>query len=130
MLEVEKIALDITEEVERVVAAIRIHRPSLAEQADGAAESMGLNIAEALGRFAKDRTHQVTIAYGSARELRMALRIAQRRKYIGEEPELMAMIERELGLLFGLHRKLAAGQFRAGTSAGASAARPWPARGR
>jgi len=105
MLEVERVALEIMDRMEKVVEAIGRHRRSLADQVDRAAESLSLNVAEGLGRIARDRTHQLRIAYASGRELRFALLIAQRRRYIGEEKELMGLIDRELALIYGVHRR-------------------------
>ena len=120
MLEVERVALEIDGRMEAIVEAVKRSRKSLADQMERATESLGLNVAEGLGRTA-GRPYHPNIAYASARELRFALLMAQGRRYIGEEKELMALMERLLGLIYGVQRKL---------TSGGSGARRSPADGR
>jgi len=56
--------------------AIRKHNPSLALQLSRAADSIGLNSSEGAGSDAGNRRARYCSAYGSAREARMALRLA------------------------------------------------------
>lgn len=50
---------------------------SLRQQAQRAAPSIALNLAEALGRLGRDRAHLLSIALGSAREVRAIVDVAR-----------------------------------------------------
>ena len=89
------------------LAAISRQDKSLADQVRRAASSVTLNIAEGERRAGKDQAHLFRIAAGSCAEVRAALDVALGWSYIDEGAigEVLALIDRELGLLWGLtHR--------------------------
>jgi four helix bundle protein len=68
-----------------------------------------LNIAEGARRVGRDRAHHYRIAAGSAAEVAAALEIAATWGYVADSElvELRALVDRELGLLYGLTRRRA-----------------------
>ena len=89
-----------------LVAVIRKQEPSLANQIVRAASSVSANLAEGNRRIGKDRLHLFRIAAGSAAETRAHLRVALAWGWLepGEIQPALALIDRELALLWGLTR--------------------------
>ena len=104
MLIAGEIVLQMIEQVVPLTKAIACHSRSLADQADRAADSAAMNYTEGMRRENRDRANRLRIAIGSADELRMALRIALVRGYIGEADEALQLIDRGIRLLYGLMR--------------------------
>src|SRR6185503_20111873 len=67
-----------------------------------AARSVALNVSEGSQRVGRDRLHAYRLAAGSGAELHTAMRIAIAEGYVGECQDLMAKIDREIRLLWGL----------------------------
>jgi len=67
-----------------------------------------LNIAEGARRAGKDRAHHYRIAAGSAAEVGAALDVAAAWGYLDEArlDEVRRLVDRELGLLWGLTHRL------------------------
>jgi four helix bundle protein len=87
-----------------VVEAIRQHDAELADQVYRAAKSLCLNTAEGGRRGGKDRAYHFRIAAGSTAELRAATRFAIDWGFCPPQPELFALIDRELAMLWKLER--------------------------
>ena len=80
-------ALDCALELVRVLRPVfdRLERVDrkLLDQARRAVQSVALNLAEGRGRAGRDRTQHWRIAFGSAEELEVALRVADAFGYLG-----------------------------------------------
>ena len=76
----------------------------IARQLEDAVTSIPLNIAEATGRFGRDRTYHFRVALGSLREVSAALEVGQALGWITELP-MTAERDRLGGLLWGLQRR-------------------------
>ena len=102
----ENVAVEIIFALKPVVETLERRDRSLADQARRAATSIALNVAEGGRRRGKDRVHLFRIAAGSAAELRVALRVAQAWGYVEASRlvQAQALLDRELGLLWGLTR--------------------------
>ena len=104
MLLAETVAVDLYRSLAHPLTKLRRTDPKLADDARRAARSVVENAAEGGGRFGRDRKHHFAIAYGSGRELRVQLQLAELDGGLGaaelEEPR--RLLERELGLLYGL----------------------------
>jgi four helix bundle protein len=107
MLLAETNALDLYRSLAGPLAKLRTSDPKLAEDARRAVRSIVENTGEGAGRFGRDRPHHFSIAYGSGRELRNQLAIAEIDGGLSaselEQPR--ALLERELRLLWGLTRR-------------------------
>ena len=98
------LALDLVTALTPTLATFRRHNARLARQLDDASTSIALNVAEAMGRFGRDRKHHVRIALGSLREVNAALLVAVAKGWIAEAP-MAAERDRLGGLLYGLQRE-------------------------
>jgi four helix bundle protein len=98
------LALDLVTALIPTLATFQRHNARLAKQLDDASTSIALNIAEATGRFGRDRAHHFRIALGSLREVGAALKVARAKGWIAELP-MEAERDRLGGLLYGLQRK-------------------------
>ncbi|MEZ4360110.1 MAG: four helix bundle protein [Kofleriaceae bacterium] len=80
------------------LAQVRKHSADLGRQLDRAADSVAQNLAEAGGRFGKDRLQHFRIAYGSLREAKCSLELAVAKGWLegGEEAHGVA---NELGAI-------------------------------
>ncbi len=95
-------ALDLIRALRPVVEQLRHHSSNLADQVERAATSVAHNVAEGSRRSGKDRRRFYTMANGSAAEVRAALDVADAWGWpIAAEPA-RALLDRELGLLWGL----------------------------
>ncbi|HET6610817.1 MAG TPA: four helix bundle protein [Kofleriaceae bacterium] len=99
-----EIALEIARSLRGLVAAVRKHDGSLADQLRRAASSVALNIAEGNRRRGRDRLHHFRIAAGSADEVAAALRIAEAWGYLSsrEIAATLALVDRQLAVLYRL----------------------------
>src|SRR5687767_2165041 len=65
-----------------VIAAVRKHDRSLAEQIQEASKSVALTVAEGSKRMGRDRGHHYNVAAGSHFEARTGVRIAEANGYL------------------------------------------------
>jgi four helix bundle protein len=90
--------------VRPVVEAVRCHDADLADQIYRAVKSLVLNAAEGGRRGGKDRGYHFRIAAGSAAELAAGVRFAVDWGFCAAQPELFALVDRELAMLWRLER--------------------------
>jgi four helix bundle protein len=88
-----------------VVAQLRGHSPEAADQVERAASSIVLNLAEGGRRRGRDPRRFFDMAHGSAGEIRGALDLADAWGWQVESGLARALLDRELGLLWGLTRR-------------------------
>jgi len=74
----------------------------LADQLRRAAASVALNLAEGAQRVGRDRIQFYRIAAGSAAEVRAALEVARAWGDLGPTPEVDALLDRVLAMLWRL----------------------------
>jgi four helix bundle protein len=84
MLVAEQIALEVVAEIRPLLAKVRKQDASLFDQARRAASSVVLNIAEGEGSAGGNARLRFGTAFGSARELSAALRLAVAWGYVAE----------------------------------------------
>ena len=96
--------------------------PGLRDQIERAASSIVLNLAEGDRRRGRDPGRFFDMAHGSAGEIRGALDLADAWGWQVESGQARALLDRELGLLWGLTRRARSGE--AASTALARAARP------
>ncbi len=103
-LEAETNGMDLYRSLGGLLTKLRMSDPKLADDARRAARSIVENVGEGNGRFGRDRRHHFTIAYGSGRELRTQLVMAEIDGGLtaSELEQPRQLLERELGLLWGL----------------------------
>jgi four helix bundle protein len=113
------VAIEIVTRMRPLLARLLTVDRNLEDEGRRASTSIALNTAEGSRRVGRDRPHAFSIAAGSAKELQTVLRVAVAFGYLTAEEigDLPALIDRELGLLFGLMRS-------------ASSARAWRTRDR
>jgi four helix bundle protein len=99
-----EVALEIGARVRPVVEAIRRHDAELADQIYRAAKSLALNAPEGGRRGGKDRGYHFRIAAGSAAEMAAGLRFAAAWGYCPSPRDVLALIDRELAMLWKLER--------------------------
>lgn len=104
-----EVALDIIGAVKGPLAKVARQDRDLAVQGKRATNSIVENVGEGSRRKGQDRTHSFHIAAGSADEVACVLRAAERWGYVtGSEIEPgLRLIDRELGLLWGLGARVA-----------------------
>lgn len=107
MLLAETNAIELYRSLTGPLAKLRQTDPKLADDARRALRSIVENTGEGGGRFGRDRPHHFSIAYGSGRELRTQLAMAEIDGALtaSELEEPRRLLERELGLLWGLVRR-------------------------
>ena len=105
MLVAYDVALDLVRALRPVVAQLRKHSAEAADQVERAASSIVLNIAEGGRRHGRDPRRFFHIAHGSAGEIRGALDLADAWGWQVESRHARALLDRELGLLWGLTRR-------------------------
>ncbi|MBL0212625.1 MAG: four helix bundle protein [Myxococcales bacterium] len=71
------LALELVRSLRPTLAAYKRHNARIARQLEDAVSSIPLNIAEATGRFGRDRTYHFRVALGSLREVSAALEVGQ-----------------------------------------------------
>ena len=84
-----------------VIAKVQRFDGKLADQLRRAASSVHLNIGEGARRSGGNRRLHYEIAYGSAGEVKAALEVAQLWGWLDAQSELLSIIDRLLGLLYG-----------------------------
>jgi four helix bundle protein len=99
------VALDLVRALRPVVAQLRGHSPEAADQVERAASSIVLNLAEGGRRHGRDPRRFFDMAHGSAGEIRGALDLADAWGWQIESQQARALLDRELGLLWGLTRR-------------------------
>jgi four helix bundle protein len=102
--EAGELALRIGATVRAAVDAIRRHDADLADQIYRAAKSLVLNSAEGGRRGGKDRGYHFRIAAGSVAELAAGVRFAVDWDCCPPQPELFALVDRELAMPWKLDR--------------------------
>ena len=99
------VALDLVRALRPVVAQLRRYSLEAADQVERAASSIVLNLAEGDRRHGRDPQRFWDMAHGSAREIRGALDLADAWGWEVESAPARALLDRELGLLWGLTRR-------------------------
>ena len=79
-----RLALRIVLKLRPIIARIKRHNRSLADQADRAGDSVPLNLGEGNRRTGRDRKYHFSISSGSAEEVRTALYVAIAKGYLTE----------------------------------------------
>jgi four helix bundle protein len=99
-----ELSIEIVARLRSVIASIRRRNSDLARQIERSAASVTANLAEGSSRQGNDQMHFYRIAFGSARETQVHLRVALAWGWIQprEVRDLMAVMDRELGVLWGL----------------------------
>src|SRR4249920_701854 len=105
MLVAYDVALDLVRALRPVVAQLRQYSPEAADQVERAASSIVLNLAEGGRRHGRDPRRFFDMAHGSAGEIRGALDLADAWGWQIESKQARALLDRELGLLWGLTRR-------------------------
>jgi four helix bundle protein len=88
-----------------VVAQLRKDSPEAADQVERAASSIVLNLAEGGRRHGRGPRRFWDMAHGSAGEIRGALDLADAWRWPVESAQARVLLDRELGLLWGLTRR-------------------------
>ncbi len=100
------VALEMVRELRDVVRGIGAQDGELAKQLRDAAGSVVLNLGEGRRRSGGDQRRHYGYAHGSASEVRAALDLADAWGWGGDTRAVRALIDRLLGLLWGLtHRR-------------------------
>jgi four helix bundle protein len=105
MLVAYDVALDLVRALRPVVAQLRKYSPEAADQVERAASSIVLNLAEGGCRHGRDPRRFWDMAHGSAGEIRGALDLADAWGWQVDSAQARALLDRELGLLWGLTRR-------------------------
>jgi len=105
MLVAYEVALDLIRALRPVVARLRTYSPDAADQVERAASSIVLNLAEGDRRSGRDPRRFFDMAHGSAGEIRGALDVAEAWGWPIDCAQARALLDRELGLLWGLTRR-------------------------
>jgi four helix bundle protein len=105
MLVAYDVALDLVRALRPVVAQLRRYSPEAADQVERAASSIVLNLAEGSRRHGRDPRRFWDMAHGSAGEIRGALDLADAWGWQVESARARVLLDRELGLLWGLTRR-------------------------
>jgi four helix bundle protein len=108
MLIAYEVALDLVRALRPVVAQLRTYSAEAADQVERAASSIVLNLAEGDRRHGRDPKRFWDMAHGSAGEIRGALDLANAWGWQVESGEARRLLDRELGLLWGLTRRAGA----------------------
>jgi len=95
-------ALDLVRSLAPIVEALRSHNADLADQLVRAGTSVVLNVAEGSKRSGGDIRKFYSYAHGSASEIRACLDTADAWGWIVDAQRARALVDRELGLLWGL----------------------------
>src|SRR5215510_151862 len=99
------VALDLIRALRPVVVQLRKCSPEAADQVERAASSIVLNLAEGGRRNGRDPRRFFDIAHGSAGEIRGALDLADAWGWPVDSKQARMLLDRELGLLWGLTRR-------------------------
>jgi four helix bundle protein len=96
------VSLDLIRSLRPVVESLAVKDKDLADQLQRAAMSICLNLGEGSRRTKGDQRRFYTYASGSAMEARAALEAAEAWGWIGDVAEPRRVLDRLLGLLWGL----------------------------
>jgi four helix bundle protein len=99
------VALDLIRALRPVITQLRSHSSEAASQVERAASSIVLNLAEGARRGGRDPRRFFDMAHGSAGEIRGALDLADAWGWQIDSAPARALLDRELGLLWGLTRR-------------------------
>jgi len=105
MLVAYDVALDLIRALRPVVVQLRKHSRDASDQVERAASSIVLNLAEGDRRRGRDPGRFFDMAHGSAGEIRGALDLADAWGWQVDSAQARALLDRELGLLWGLTRR-------------------------
>ena len=105
MLVAYEVALDLVRALRPVVGQLRNFSSEAADQVERAASSIVLNLAEGDRRRGRDPQRFFAMAHGSAGEIRGALDLADAWGWQVEMQQARVLLDRELGLLWGLTRR-------------------------
>ena len=105
MLIAYDVALDLIRALRPVVAQLRTYSPEAADQVERAASSIVLNLSEGARRNGRDPRRFFDMAHGSAGEVRGALDLPDAWGWQIDSAPARALLDRELGLLWGLTRR-------------------------
>jgi len=99
-----ELSIEIVARLRPVIGLIRRRSRDLADQIERSSASTAANLAEGNERVGNDRMHFFRIAFGSARETQVHLRIALACGWIQprDVQTLMAAMDRQMGVLWGL----------------------------
>ena len=113
MLVAYTVALDLIRALRPVVAQLRSYSADAADQVERAASSivhnLVHNLAEGDRRHGRDPRRFFVMAHGSAGEIRGALDVADAWGWQVDSADARKLLDRELGLLYGLTRGSRAG---------------------
>ncbi len=118
MLIAYDVALELVRALRPVVAKLRTYSADAADQVERAATSIVLNLAEGSRRRGRDPRRFFDMAHGRAGEIRGALDVAEAWGWQIDSADAHALLDRELGLLWGLTRRARANGARTPHSAG------------
>jgi four helix bundle protein len=96
------VSVDFIRSLRPVVESLAVKDKGLADQLQRAATSVCLNLAEGSRRTKGDQRRFYSYASGSAMEARAALEAAEAWGWIGDVAEPRQLLDRLLGLLWGL----------------------------
>ena len=105
MLVAYTVGLELIRALRPVVEQLKKHSADAADQVERAASSIVLNLAEGSRRRGRDPKRFYDMANGSAAEIRGALDVADAWGWKVESAAARVILDRELGLLFGLTRR-------------------------
>ena len=108
-LDAYRVALELVAHVQPFVPCIARHDPDLARQLKRAFPSVVQNLSEAMRRTGRDRAHLLTIALGSADEVRAIIDIAQVQQIIAapQAAAADATADRVCAMLYRIRERLA-----------------------
>ena len=98
------VSLDLIRQLRVVMPTIKRADRNLADQIGRAATSVALNLSEGRCRSGGDQRRFYEIAYGSAGEVRAALAVGVAWGWLDDRAELLATLDRLMGLLWGVTR--------------------------
>jgi four helix bundle protein len=99
-----EVAVELVKELRPIVEAVGQHDRNLADQLKRAATSVLLNLAEGQRRVAGNKRRAFEIAHGEAREVLGCLDCAAAWGYVTNASRARAILDRLLGLCWGLTR--------------------------
>jgi four helix bundle protein len=102
MLVAYEVTKDLILALRPIAAKIERNDRALADQLRRAATSIALNLAEGAQSLKGNKPKHYAIAHGSAAEVRAALEVAVAWGWIDESPEAARLMDRLMGLLWGL----------------------------
>ncbi len=105
-LDVEHVTLELITSVKSLLPAIRKHNPSLALQLTRAIDSIALNVGEGDGSEGGNSRARFSTALGSAKESRVALKVAAAWGCVSNEKLRgpLALLDRIVAMLWKLSR--------------------------